>query len=89
MALYVNTEGQPTLGIGICDRCSRKFPLADLKPDRNNPGLRVCDADNDEFDPYRLPARQAETITLPFTRPDESVAIEPLVDPDSLFPEQL
>lgn len=89
MPIYLDTRGESTLGVGICDRCSRKFPLSKLTPDRNNPGLRVCDADNDEFDPYRLPARQTETITLPFTRPDESVSIDPLVNPDTLFPEQL
>lgn len=75
MSLYLDTRGQSTLGIGICDRCKRKFPLASLKPDRNTPGLMVCEEDNDVFDPWRLPARQAETITLPFTRPDVNIAV--------------
>lgn len=44
--------------------------LDDLYPDANYPGLRVCREDLDEYDPYRLPARQPETITLRFTRPD-------------------
>jgi hypothetical protein len=30
----------------------------------------VCREDLDEFDPYRLPARQTERINLPFVRPD-------------------
>lgn len=67
---YLNTRGQPTLAIGVCDRCARKFPLAMLGPDPNAPGLRVCEADRDLIDPYRLPAREPETITLPFYRPD-------------------
>ena len=29
------------------------------------------------FDPYRLPARQPEDITLRYPRPDESIATNP------------
>jgi hypothetical protein len=64
-------------GIGICDRCSRKFPIVELMPDPNYPGLRVCRVDVDELDPYRLPARQTERITLPFVRPDIPIATDP------------
>lgn len=71
MPRYINTTGLSKIAIGICDRCRRKFPIVDLRPDRNSPGLLVCDADNDEFDPWRLPARAAEDITLPNPRPDE------------------
>lgn len=71
MPKFLDTRGQTTLGIGICDRCKRKFPLAKLMPDPNSPGLRVCAADKDNFDPWRLPARQPDRITLPFVRPDD------------------
>lgn len=77
MARYLDTTGNATLGIGICDRCSRKFPLGELQPDPNFPGLRVCRADRDYLDPYRLPARQSEDITLRFPRPDISLATNP------------
>lgn len=77
MPVFLNTRGNPTLGIGICGRCSRKFPLHMLYSDRNYPGLRVCKEDLDEFDPYRLPARQTENITLPFTRPDTPIPTNP------------
>lgn len=77
MAYYLNTKGKPTLGIGICDRCSRKFPLDELVVDGDNPGLRVCRADRDEYDPNRLPPRPAEDIMLPFVRPDVSIATDP------------
>lgn len=33
----------------------------------------VCKKDLDELDPYRLPARITEDITLPFTRPDRKL----------------
>jgi hypothetical protein len=31
----------------------------------------------DQFDPYRLPARKTERITIRFPRPDVSVAVNP------------
>lgn len=70
MPVFLDTTGNATLAIGICGRCSRKFPLDELMPDPNYPGLRVCAADRDEYDPYRLPARQTEDIALRFPRPD-------------------
>lgn len=70
MSVYLNTLGRSTLSVAICGRCSRKFPYDDLMPDPNYPGLRVCKDDLDEYDPYRLPARQTENITLRFPRPD-------------------
>lgn len=70
MPIYLDTRGKTTLGLGICGRCSRKFSLDDLQSDPNTPGLMVCKDDRDEFDPYRLPARQPDQITLRFTRPD-------------------
>jgi len=77
MGLFLDTRGLAYAAIGCCDRCSRKFPLAELMPDRNYPGLRVCREDLDELDPYRLPARQTERITLPFVRPDVPIATDP------------
>lgn len=84
MPIFLNTLGNPTLGIGLCDRCHEKFPLGDLKPDRNTPGLMVCDNDNDEYDPYRLPALMDDRLNLPFVRPDVDIAVAPpptLYDP--------
>lgn len=77
MPRFLNTKGNPTLGIGICSRCSRKFPLHKLEPDPNYPGLRVCAADKDQFDPYRLPPLQPEKISLPFVRTDAPIATSP------------
>lgn len=77
MSIYLDTTGEPTLGIGICARCSRKFKLADLHPDPNYPNLMVCDADTDEYDPYRLAPRPPDQIVLPFNRPDTSINTHP------------
>lgn len=75
MPIYLDTRGNSTLGIGICGRCSQKFPLGELMPDPNSPGLMVCRADLDDFDPYRLPPREPDDITLPFVRPDVPLII--------------
>ena len=77
MARFLNTRGNPTLAIGICGRCSIKMPLGDLMPDPNYPGLLVCEKDRDQYDPYRLPARQPDNILLPFTRPDAPIGTDP------------
>jgi hypothetical protein len=37
----------------------------------------VCEVDADQFDPYRLPARQTEDITLPFMRTDTPIPTNP------------
>ena len=77
MSVYLDTRGNSVLSVAICDRCSRKFAYTDLMPDPNFPGMRVCAADRDNFDPWRLPARQTENIALRFPRPDVSVATGP------------
>ena len=77
MPLYLDTRGRSTLAIGICGRCSRKFPMDELLPDPNYPGLLCCAVDRDDYDPYRLPARQPEKISLLFARPDTPIATNP------------
>jgi hypothetical protein len=51
--------------------------LTQLMSDPNSPGLRVCREDLDQLDPYRLPPRQPDTITLPFVRPDTPLYSNP------------
>lgn len=84
MSLFLDTRGLSTVAIGICDRCKMKVPLARMRSDGNSPGLRVCDKPGcwDHFDPWRLPARRPEDITLRFPRPEESLVPEP---PISIF----
>lgn len=77
MPVYLDTRGNSVLSVAICDRCSRKFAYTELMPDPNFPGMRVCKDDLDKFDPWRLPARQTENISLRFPRPDVNIAIAP------------
>jgi hypothetical protein len=78
MPIFLDTLGYSDIAIAVCDRCKMKRPHAVMRSDPNFPGLQVCDqgcADN--FDPYRLPARKTERITIRFPRPDVSVALDP------------
>jgi hypothetical protein len=75
MPMFLNTEGNASIAIFICDRCRFKRPIIEAMPDPNFPGLKVCQQGcADQKDPYRLPARKTERITLQFPRPDVSVA---------------
>ena len=77
MSAFLDPSGQPTYGIAICGRCSRKMFLSDLLPDPNYPGLMVCREDRDQYDPYRLAPRGPDQIILPFVRPDLPVNTHP------------
>jgi len=79
MSVFLDTRGRPSLAIAICDRCSRKFPIDQLSPDGNSPGLRVCAVDNDMYDPWRLPARSPDQISLRYPRPDSPLDIPALL----------
>ena len=77
MTKFLDPSGQPTFGIGICGRCSRKMLLSELSPDPNIPGLMVCEADKDDYDPYRLAPRGPDKIILPFNSPDTNIDTHP------------
>lgn len=54
-----------------------KRPLTELIADPNAPGVRVCRDRGcaDELDPYRLPARAPDRITVQYPRPDEPLTV--------------
>lgn len=86
MPIFIDPSGRSTFGLGTCARCWRKFSLEDLYSDPNSPGLKVCLDDLDNYDPYRLPARRTEDVTLRFYRPDEDLTPGgPIPNPDALF----
>ena len=78
MPIFLDTRGYSDIAIAVCDRCKMKRPHAELSKDPNFPGLMVCEQGcKDNFDPYRLPARKTERITIRFPRPDANVAVDP------------
>ncbi len=73
MPRYLDTRGKTSVAVAICDRCKMKRSITELMSDPNSLGLRVCTNGQgcvDLFDPWRLPARQTENITLRYPRPD-------------------
>jgi hypothetical protein len=78
MPIFLDTRGYSDIAIAICDRCRMKRPHAELSKDPNFPGLMVCEQGcKDNFDPYRLPARKTEKITIRFPRLDADIAVDP------------
>ena len=73
MSRYLNTTGRASIAIGICDRCARKFPIGDLMPDPNSPGLRVCAEDRDWLDPYKKGFHRPDKTVVHHPRPDVSI----------------
>ena len=54
-----------------------KRAMDEAMNDHNVAGLIVCKQGcSDDKDPYRLPARKTEKITLRYPRPDVSVAVD-------------
>ena len=81
MPKYLDTLGEASLSIGICGRCNFKRKISELTSDPNAPGLRVCIRGCvDDLDPWRLPARAEDKITLTYPRPEVPVAT-----PDDAF----
>jgi hypothetical protein len=75
MPLFLDTRGNASCAIAICDRCSTKYPVGELKPDRNTPGLIVCEECNDVKDPWRLPPRRPDNILVSHPRPDTPLEV--------------
>ena len=72
---WLDTRGNNVISIAICDRCKMKRAYTDIVPDGNIPGIRVCIYGcSDQFDPYRLPMRPTENVSIRFPRPDADVA---------------
>jgi hypothetical protein len=78
MPMFIDTRGHNKASIIICSRCSRKMPYDMVSPDPNYPGLFVCDDDLDELDPWRLPSRETENISLDHPRPDLTLTPGPM-----------
>lgn len=91
MPIFLDTQGNDVLNVAICDRCARKRPWGDLVPDGNSPGLKVCarwikTGCFDQYDPYRLPPRQPDKLTLQWARPDVPLIPNPIPQPDDPTP---
>jgi len=69
MSLYLPVKLKGSAAIAVCYRCQRKVYYDQLKQDPNNKNY-YCPECIDLFDPWRLPPRKPEDITLDHPRPD-------------------
>lgn len=78
MPRYISTNtGGSSVAIAVCPRCSFKYRYDALVKDPNTQQF-VCKDCADLYDPYRMPARVPENITLNRPRPDEKLNTETL-----------
>ena len=73
MGIFLPVRVKGTAAIAVCPRCTMKVYADDLQVDPNNK-MVYCKDCVDLYDPWRLPARRAEDISLPYPRPDVTVA---------------
>lgn len=69
MSLHAPISAKGCVALAICSRCRFKIAYADLRQDPNDKNW-YCKDCVDLYDPYRLPARKAEDVSLQHPRPD-------------------
>lgn len=69
MSLYLPVKASGSQAIAICYRCQRKVYHDQLKQDPNNKNW-YCNECVDLYDPYRLPPKAPDAISLSHPRPD-------------------
>jgi hypothetical protein len=73
MSLYLTPKNVGgTMAVAICYRCQKKMYAGALKKDPNNQNF-YCGECVDLYDPWRLPARRAEDISVQHPRTDEVI----------------
>jgi hypothetical protein len=72
MGLYLPISTKGHVAIAICPRCRKKIQYDDLVQDPNDKQDYCADC-VDEYDPYRLPARRTEDISLKNPSTDEEL----------------
>ena len=73
MSLYLPVNLKGSAAIAVCPRCKFKVQYDDLVQDPNTKTW-VCPDCTDNYDPWRLPARPTEKISLDHPRRDEELA---------------
>lgn len=69
MSLWQPLASGSNVAIALCPRCYKKINYVDLVQDPNNMNF-YCSACCDRYDPWRLPPRRTEDISLQHARPD-------------------
>lgn len=72
MSKYLRPSVHGTVAIAVCPRCNFKVQYDDLVKDPNTQNYYCADC-ADLLDPWRLPARRTEDISLQHPRKDEDL----------------
>ena len=72
MSLYLPVNLKGSAAIATCPRCTFKMQHDDMVQDPNTK-VWMCKECADLYDPWRLPARPPENISLRHPRPDEEL----------------
>ena len=75
MPRYIQPKSVGVAAVAVCPRCHFKVNYTDLVHDGDVPGLLVCVECKDLKDPYKLPVRKAEKISLQHPRPDTELEL--------------
>ncbi len=75
--VYGVNYGKSNIANAICDLCRLRGANADMIEDHDRPGLFVHPECADTKDPWKLPPRQTENISLKRVRKDPSTAFYP------------
>lgn len=70
MGKFLDTRGESVLSPYICDRCHLRGKFSEMRSDDDNPALWVHRECSDQLDPWKLPPRQSEDVSIPHPRPD-------------------
>lgn len=73
MSLHLPIKTAGSSAIAICGRCAKKVYYSSLTQDPNTK-VYYCPDCVDLYDPWRLPARRTEDISLHHPRPDEELS---------------
>ena len=65
-------SGGSSVAIAVCPRCTFKVHYSKLVKDPNTKQF-VCKKCKDIYDPWKLPARHSDKITLTHPRPDSKL----------------
>lgn len=72
MSIYLPVRTKGSAAIAVCPRCKFKVYYDSLVKDPNTQ-VWMCPDCVDIYDPWRLPARKTEDISLQHPRPDEEL----------------
>lgn len=89
MSKFLDTRGEAVLSPYRCDRCGIRGKFSEMTQDGDKQGLWVhIDGCSDKLDPWKLPPRQSEDVSIPHPRPDVTLVNGASTDLSPYIPEE-